>query len=152
MAQKKERYRKAIFVVTYKREDNKILYLILKRKLHWKGWEFPKGGIEKGENEAKAIKRELKEETNLKPIKILKYNKKSKYLYDKKTMADRGFIGQTYSLYSAEVKAGKVKIDKKEHSAFRWLNYSKAIKILTWKDQKICLRIANTQIKKLSSL
>jgi len=48
---KKETYRKAVFVVVYREtktgKDRK--YLILKRKLHWKGWEFPKGGLEKGE-------------------------------------------------------------------------------------------------------
>jgi hypothetical protein len=34
------KYRKAIFIVVYAREKNKRYYLILKRKLHWKVWEF----------------------------------------------------------------------------------------------------------------
>jgi hypothetical protein len=49
----KEKYRKAVFIVVYRRtknifnKQNKLL--ILKRKLHWAGWEFPKE-IDGGEN------------------------------------------------------------------------------------------------------
>ena len=50
-------YRKGFFIVTYSRTKEGIKYLILKRKLHWKGWEFPKGGLEKGESFEKAVKR-----------------------------------------------------------------------------------------------
>ena len=39
-------YRKSVFIVVYRKTEKGILYLILKRKLHWVGWEFPKGGIE----------------------------------------------------------------------------------------------------------
>ena len=58
----KNKYRNAIFIVTYRCiNKDKILYLILKRQLHWKGWEFPKGGIDFFETKKRAIKRELKE-------------------------------------------------------------------------------------------
>ena len=40
------KYRKIVFIVTYAKLKDKIYYLILKRKLHWKGWEFVKGGID----------------------------------------------------------------------------------------------------------
>ncbi len=69
------KHRKGIFLVTYSKENGKTKYLILKRKLHWKGWEFPKGGIEPGESIKKTIKRELKEETGLKPLMIKKLKK-----------------------------------------------------------------------------
>jgi 8-oxo-dGTP pyrophosphatase MutT (NUDIX family) len=142
----KKRYRKAVFIIVYKKKSGRILYLLLKRKKHWKGWEFPKGGIEKGESELQAVKREVKEETSLKAIKIKNYHKKGEYRY-KKMMRDRpGFSGQTYSLYSAEVARGKIKIDKKEHSGFKWASYEKALKLLTWKDQRECLKIANKEL------
>ena len=45
---KRDKYRKSVFGVAYcKDNDGKIEYIILKRKKHWKGWEFPKGKIEK---------------------------------------------------------------------------------------------------------
>ena len=69
----KLKYRKAVFVVTYRKEKDKIKYLILKRKLHWKGWEFPKGGVNKDESLLHAVKREIKEETGQSAFNIKKY-------------------------------------------------------------------------------
>ena len=57
-----EQYRKSVFIVVYMQENNKIKYLVLKRKLHWKGWEFPKEGIEKNEEEGEAARRGVREE------------------------------------------------------------------------------------------
>ena len=45
-------------------------YLILKRKLHWKGWEFVKGNIDH-EGYRKAVLREIREETGLKKVRII---------------------------------------------------------------------------------
>ena len=137
------KYRKGVFIVLY----SKNKYLILKRKLHWKGWEFPKGGIEKGEKIKETLLREVKEETGLKPINIKKFNISGEYKY-KKELPDRdSFIGQTYSLYSAEIKKTKIKIDKKEHSAYKWAKYDEALKKLTWPNQRKCLRVVNSSIK-----
>ena len=143
-----KKYRKAVFIVTYVKEKNKIFYLILKRKLHWKGWEFPKGKIEKFEMKRMAVKREVKEETGLQILKIKKFNVHGKYKY-KKMLKDRpGIIGQTYHLYAVEVKKGKVILDKKEHSDYKWLESEKAIKKLTWNNQKKCLKIVDKEIEK----
>jgi len=142
----KPKYRKAIFAVVYFKKGKKIKYLLLKRKLHWKGWEFPKGGVKKKETLVNAVKREVKEETGLKPIKIKKFYKIGKYNYDKKYPDRKGFSGQTYSLYSTEVKKEKVRIDKKEHSAYKWVKFEKAIKKLTWGSQKKCLDSVNAHL------
>ena len=72
MMEKKKGYRNAVFIVTYRREKSKIFYLLLKRKLHWEGWEFPKGAIEGKEPVFLTIKRELKEETGQEPAVIKK--------------------------------------------------------------------------------
>ncbi len=144
-----EKYRKAVFLIVYHIENNKPKYLLLKRNLHWKGWEFPKGGIEKSEDKKQAIVRELKEETGLVPVRIEKHKKSGKYKYDFKTMQDRdGLAGQTFDLYSVEVKKGKVHINLKEHSGFRWVNFSKAVKMLTWKNQENCLKLVDSKLRK----
>ena len=142
-----KKFRKAIFVVTYYIKDSKPVYLILKRKLHWKGWEFPKGGIDLFESKKNAVIREVKEETGLNVLNIQKHNKHGKYLYKKKFLDRTGIAGQTYSLYSAKVKKTKVKIDKKEHTEYQWLNFNKAIKIITHSNQRKCLRIVNDWLK-----
>src|SRR3989338_2502485 len=112
-----KRFRKVVFIVAYKRKNSKIKYLTLKRKLHWTGWEFPKGGINSGENLIKTVKRELKEET-----------------------------GQTYILFSAELPDKKIKIDKNEHSSFKWTDYETALTLLTFSNKKRCLKILNKDL------
>jgi 8-oxo-dGTP pyrophosphatase MutT (NUDIX family) len=151
MINKKRGYRKAVFIVVYKIDEKtkKTFYIILKRKLHWKGWEFPKGGIDDGEKSIKTALRETKEETGLKPFKIKRYSMKGKYLYTKFLKDRPKFKGQTYELFSAEVKQKsnqKIKLDPKEHSNYIWLPFDKAIKKLSWPNQKKCLKIVNKNI------
>ena len=142
----KQKFRRAVFVVVYARTSEGVKYLVLKRKLHWKGWESPKGGIEKNETEISAVKRELFEETGKKALNIKKFNFSGKYFY-RKNLTDRGgLIGQNFKLYSAEVEYGNVKIDEKEHSEYKWLDFKKAIKKLTWANQKKNLKIVNELI------
>lgn len=139
-----ERYRKAVFIVTYINKPRK--YLILKRKLHWKGWEFPKGGVKNKEPLMLAVLREIMEETGQIPSEINKFDVYGKYKYDK-GYADRpDIIGQDYTLFSAELKSSKIKLDKKEHSGFKFVNYKQALKMLTWQNQKKCLKIVNSRI------
>lgn len=152
MKQKRGKFRPAVFIVVYYiDEKKKPIYLLLKRKLHWKGWEFPKGKIELGESKAKTARREGWEESGLKIFNIKHYPVYGKYLYPK-ILPDRPeYIGQTYTLFSGEVKKDKIKIEKREHSGFKWLPFSKAIKKLTWRDQKRCLKIVNKFLIKHSA-
>lgn len=139
----KRKYRKGVFIVVYKIDKGKIKYFIEKRKLHWKGFEFPKGGVEKKEKLNEAVIRETEEETGLKIIKIDNLKLKGKYLYSKELKDRKGFVGQTWHLFSVRVKDGKVKMDEHEHSGYFWLNYKEAIRKLTYKNQKECLKKAN---------
>ena len=130
-------------MVAYSLESGKPEYIIQKRKLHWKGWEFPKAGLEKRESKKEAARREIKEETGLDIIRVTSHKYKGKFLYPKELPDRPGMIGQTYYLYSVEVKKGKIKIDKKEHSSSRWVDYKTAIKMITYQNQKDCMKIVN---------
>lgn len=141
----KRKYRKAVFIVVYFKNK----YLILHRIHHWKGWEFPKGGIEQGENLTKAVKRELKEETGL-TGKIKKYNIYGKYRYSRELEDRKGIKGQSWKLFSAEVSSNKIKIDRREHDKYKWVDFEKAEKMLTWANQRKCLKIVNDKVLKLS--
>jgi|SRR3989344_6426265 len=143
-----EKYRKSVFVVVYRRTPKGIRYLLLKRKLHWRGWEFPKGGVNPKEKMQDAVKRELKEETGQFSLNIQSHNFSGKYLY-KKEFQDRGkIIGQTFSLYSTEIKNSEIVLDGREHSDYLWASYSEANKKLTYQNQKKCLEIVNEILKK----
>ncbi|MBU2458817.1 MAG: NUDIX domain-containing protein, partial [Nanoarchaeota archaeon] len=97
----REKYRKAVFIVAYKKQGEGFEYLLLKRKLHWNGWEFPKGAIEFLETKRRAVLRELFEETGLKPVgKIKKFNYSGKYNYGKVLKDRLNFKGQTFTLYA----------------------------------------------------
>ena len=137
-------------MVTYSLVRGKPKYLVLSRKLHWKGFEFPKGGIENGESKFETIQREISEETGLEILKIHNHHKSGKWIYEKNLKDRPGMVGQTWSLFSVEVKKGKVEIDKKEHSSLEWLNYGDALNKLTYDNQKACLKKVNSWlIKKL---
>jgi len=142
------KYRKGVFIVTYSKTKEGIKYLVLKRKLHWKGWEFPKGGLKKNEDIIKGLKREIKEETGKLPFNIKNFHVSGKYKYEKKLKDREGVAGQTYSLYSAEIKPSLIKIDKKEHLEYKWLSFEKALKKLIWPNQRRCLRITNKTLNK----
>lgn len=142
------KYRKGVFIVVYKIEKGKIKYFIEKRKLHWEGYEFPKGGVEKGEKLIDAVRRETVEETGLEILEIKKYKFHGKYLYSKELKDRKGVVGQTWKLFSVKVKDGKVKLDSHEHSGYGWLDYKKAFEKLTWNNQKECLKIVDSWNRK----
>lgn len=145
------KYRKAVFVVAYARKNNSVEYLLLKRKLHWKGWEFPKGKIEKGEKKIETAKRELQEETGHTILRIKDFHFSGKYNY-RRILPDRPKIkGQTFSLFAAEIsRQGKVSLDRKEHNGFKWVSFKTAMKMLKWKDQKKSLKIVNEWLEEKS--
>lgn len=135
----KRKYRKSVFILIYSLNEGKISYLVLKRKLHWRGWEFPKAGVEKRESNIKAVIREINEETGLNPLKIKRHRKKGYWNYESSLKDRPGLIGQSWRLYSVLVNQTKVKIDKKEHSDFKWVDYKEAIRLLTHENQRECL-------------
>lgn len=147
------RYRKAVFVLAYSKtgkNKDKINYLILKRKLHWRGWEFPKGAIKFSETKRAAVKRELFEETGLAPLKIKRFDYSGKYDYNK-IFPDRPKIkGQSFSLYAVEIKKARVGLDEVEHSDYKWVGFGKALKMLKFPNQKKSLEIVHDWLKEKS--
>lgn len=142
----KGRYRRAVFIVIYAREKNKIEYLILRRKHHWKGWEFSKGGIKFPEPKRWAARREAKEESGLKIMRVKRFNYSGSYRYPKEFPDRKGYAGQTFTLFAAEAKKGRVKIDRKEHSGFRWMSFKQAARSVKFPNQKKSLKIVNNWI------
>ena len=145
-------FRPAIFVVAYSiNEKNIPEFILLKRQLHWKGWEFCKGKIEKGEKQIDAVKRELKEETgiSINTKDIVDHKIAGKYFYPKWFTLRPGKMGQTYHLYSVKVKKPKtITLDPLEHNGHKWVTFEKAIKLITYPNQRQSLRIVKKFIDK----
>ena len=76
-------------------------------------------------------------------------NISGKFEYPRELADRKGFRGQSYRLYSAEVFPGKVKIDKREHSGVEWLGFREAVSKLTHEEQKDCLMAVEKPISKL---
>ena len=140
------KYRNGMFCVVYTAKPAR--YLLLHRKLHWQGWEFPKGGSLANEKIVNTVKREVKEETGLKATAINQFPVRGSFIYDKKTQAERKFKGFRYVLFACKARKGKIKLDKKEHDGHKWRNYHESIKLLRWPNQKRCLKIVNTAVRK----
>ncbi|MBS3090778.1 NUDIX domain-containing protein [Candidatus Pacearchaeota archaeon] len=142
----KNKYRKGVFCILYHGE--KPEFLLLHRKLHWNGWELCKGKRKNGESAEETAKREIKEETGQKADKIINLHHSGRYDYGKKFQKKVGFRGQTYVLFIAGLKSKKIRIDKMEHDRFVWTDYSTALKLLEYPNQRKCLKIAMGHLKK----
>ncbi len=124
--------RKCITAVVYDKMP-KPYFLILKRTKNWEGWEFIKGGIEKGETEKDAVKRETKEETGLQKFKIIK-----KIDDVKKEFIGLGNKLNIHSVYLVEANMNvPIHIgEEREHSTYLWADADSAMSKLTWDNDK----------------
>jgi len=130
--------------VIFRREDNKIYYLLLHYPSTTRGakkdyWDLPKGHIEKGEKIEETVKREAEEETGLKDIEIFPGFKETiKYFFKWEGKNIMKFV----TFYLIETKTKEIKISG-EHMGFKWLPYEEALEQLTFKNAKEVLQKAN---------
>jgi len=141
-------FEKSVGAVLFRRANNRNKYLLL----HYKSghWDFPKGHQEKGENDEETLRREVKEETRIQDIKIIPgFNKEIGYFYvakgkerKKRLKVQRGIkIKKQVVYYLAETREKEVKISF-EHIGFQWLDYSQALKKITFKNSRNVLQSA----------
>jgi 8-oxo-dGTP pyrophosphatase MutT (NUDIX family) len=86
-------------------------------------WFTVAGSIELKESLEEAVKREIKEETNLEIKEIFSLNWGSIYSWDKKDNSEKNFL--------AFVKKGEIVLNE-EHVEFAWLNLEDFIKRIKW--------------------
>jgi len=116
--------------IIFRKQEGKKLYLLL----HYESghWEFPKGHIEKGEQETRTVERETEEETGIKNLVFIEgFKEPIKYFFRVKKRT----IFKTVIFYLAETKTKRIKLSE-EHIGFKWLNYKEAKKQLTFKNAK----------------
>ncbi len=123
--------------VVFLKEKESIKYLILQYAAHH--WDFPKGHIEKGEEELETVKRETQEETGITDLSIVPdFKEKIAYFFS----ADKEKIKKEVVFYLAQTRTKAVKLSF-EHEDFLWLPYDEACDKVTFKTAKDILKKAN---------
>ncbi len=126
-----------------KADNGSNYFLILHRNKNWKGWEFPKGGIEEGETPEQAVIRELKEETGLPNIKIhKKFDFKREFTNNGETHSFDIFFVESNMNYP-------VNLEKTTHDNFLWATPKRVLELLYWDEEKEAFQEAVEIIKNL---
>lgn len=124
------------------RKNKEIEYLLLRYEAGH--WDFPRGGIEKGEEEKETVVREAREETGIGDLVFLPgFREKIFWFYKKEGKT----IYKEAIFYLAETKTREIKISH-EHVDFKWLPYEAAAGQLTFPSGKKVLEKANEFLNK----
>lgn len=132
--------RSAGFVV-FRRESGRRLYLLLE---HMDGrWDFPKGGIERGETVKDAALRELREETGIRWVRqVGDWDKTISYFYRKGQQA----VHKDVTYFLGEASDARVAVSS-EHKGFIWLGYEDAMAKLKFDNAKQTLEKADSFLR-----
>lgn len=114
--------------------------LICKRK-NSNQWQFPQGGIDKGESPIEAAKREIFEEVGIKPSKIKVLGKIKDWVkykipkeLAKKSFKKKGIVGQKQKWFIFKVKSEAcisfVNDPDNEFDDFAWVSYWRPIALI----------------------
>jgi bis(5'-nucleosidyl)-tetraphosphatase len=105
-------------------------------------WDFPKGGVEKGESEIETVMREVKEETGLKSFDLVPgFRRVIEYFYRRENKNVHKQV--VYML--ARAADDEVKISF-EHQGFGWFPYDSALKRASYDNSKKTLTAAEAFI------
>ena len=118
------------------RDDGEIKYLFLQYEAGH--WDFPRGGMEKGETEKETARREILEETGITDIAFIDgFREKTFWFYKK----DGKTFYKEAIFYLAKTESSEIKLSP-EHVAFKWLNFNEALGQVTFDNTKKILKKA----------
>ena len=102
-------------------------------------WQPVTGGFEEGDKSLiQSCKREIEEETSIRPIDFIKeYPLVRMYQYLSKEKS--GDLWVTEYVFGFEVKTSTVIIIGEEHDEFRWCFFEEAIRLLNYEENKNAL-------------
>ena len=100
---------------------------------HGNTWSFPKGGVEEGENELEAARREIKEETGVEDLELLaELGSYERYSIAKDGVSDLTELGlrpRTFFLF--RTKEETLKPEDAEVTSARWVAVEEALALLS---------------------
>ncbi len=126
--------------VVFRKTDKGRIYLLLQNAGRW---DFPKGGVERGESELQTVLREVEEETGISDIKIVPgFRKVIEYFYRR----DGKNIHKQVVYVLARTNEESVKISF-EHQGFGWFPYQEALERASYDNSKLTLAEAEKFVK-----
>ncbi|MBI4258027.1 MAG: NUDIX domain-containing protein [Thaumarchaeota archaeon] len=122
-------------------DDSRVEYLLLYYPAGH--WDFPKGNIEKGEDEVTTVRREIAEETGIKSIVLENgFRKIVEYHYRRK----QGLVHKKVIFYLARASTTQVKLSF-EHQGYSWLPVNEALRRVTYDNSRRILAEADKFLK-----
>ena len=141
-------YEKSAGCVVFLEKSSKRFYLLLHKEAsdHYKeSWSFPKGLVEKGEEDKDAARRETQEETGITDLEFFtEFREKVHYVYKK----EGAFVSKDVIYFLTKTQQSQATVSE-EHSGYEWLPYEKAIDRLTQKSDKEILEKAEAYLNKV---
>lgn len=138
---------KSAGAVIFMRDKNETFYLLLDYTKKYS--DFPKGHIEAGESEEATVIREVREETGISDLVIIKgfresikYFFKATYGLSEVEKKKAPWVFKSVVFYLAETRTKEVKISS-EHIGYKWLNFNEASRMLKHKNAKEILAKAH---------
>lgn len=131
-------YEKSCGAIVFHRFSDGIKVLLVKNH-NGKYWSFPKGHVEKGENEHQTAAREIKEETGLSVRFYDNYRQISDYV-------PFGRIKKRVVFFLAEAKCSDVHIQRSEIDLFTWVTFDEAQRMCKYENDLRVLKKAEMMI------
>lgn len=121
--------------VIFDQKDGKLVLLVQKKdtRATTLRWRLLKGGVNEGETEVEALRREIFEETGLKNIKIMDQVHKYEFVFNE--------IRHTVSSFLVKADSGEpVRLQESELAGYAWTQLEKANRLLYWRNEKEAVR------------
>ena len=126
--------------IVYRIINGQVRFLLIKNKRS-ANWGFPKGHIERGENEHETAYREVLEEAGIRIRFMPDFRYKSEY-------SIQGRIEKKVIIFLATTDDVNTIIQREEIEEYLWLGFEKAMNSLKFPNDKFLLRKANEYLEK----
>lgn len=121
--------------------EDRVEYLLLDYGRHW---DFPKGHLEKGEDDLAAARRELEEETGLRDVTVVPgFAHEITYFFRHKS---RGLIRKSVAFLLARTESDQITLSR-EHKAYLFLPIEAATRQVTFRNAREVLALADAQLR-----
>ena len=137
---------KGVQVITYD-NNGELFFLILRRVEGWKGWEFPKQLKLEDESDDAAVERLMVEHVGISKHKVIKRLNSTQAFQD----GQDTHVFQFFLVNASMNIPVKNYASSKKHDSYLWALQDSVEKKLTWEPEKVALKEALDEIKKVEN-